>query len=584
MPVYAAREIYRFARLAGFSPDQATTMTAVALAESGGNSGAHNPHGEDSRGLWQINARAHPNLSGQDLYDPLANAKAAYQVSGGGKDISPWTTTHGGGGASYLNYKSEAQAAAAASGDPVGGVWTGTEGYGHPLAAGGGGSPLGGGSPVSSAYVAGDPLVTGAGGADPTHPAGGGPLQTFLDAAMGQNGDPYVWGAEASVSDANPDAFDCSELVQWAAGRAGAELPDGSWNQYLALEQQHATISVDQALHTPGALLFSFSSEPTAGAGRPSQAHVAISLGDGRTIEAASPETGVGIHQAGHRFQYAAVVPGVSAGPGIGAASLGAPTTGAPLALAGAGAGKDTDHDGLTDALEAKLGLSATNVDSDGDHISDGYEMMKLHTSSLRADSDGDGLVDSLELALKTNPLDPDSNKDGVLDGAEHRPGALQDSDHDGLTDALEKVLGSNPLSADSDGDGFTDGAEYHNSFDLTKATSNPLMSAANPAGAGTGLPGSTVAGVPGSAVPGGALPGTGLPGTALPGTALPGTGLPATLPGTALPAAGLPASTDPVSAMTSTDALTSAMAQHTTPLPEQDPTWGLGHDLGDSF
>jgi hypothetical protein len=38
-------------------------MTAIALAESGGNSRAHNPVGEDSRGLWQINARAHPGLA-----------------------------------------------------------------------------------------------------------------------------------------------------------------------------------------------------------------------------------------------------------------------------------------------------------------------------------------------------------------------------------------------------------------------------------------------------------------------------------------------------------------------------------------
>jgi prepilin-type processing-associated H-X9-DG protein len=35
--------------------DDAATMTAIALAESGGNTDAHNPHGEDSRGLWQIN-------------------------------------------------------------------------------------------------------------------------------------------------------------------------------------------------------------------------------------------------------------------------------------------------------------------------------------------------------------------------------------------------------------------------------------------------------------------------------------------------------------------------------------------------
>ena len=75
MADYSAREIYRFARLAGFSPDQSVTMTAIALAESGGDTNAHATHGEDSRGLWQINVQAHGDWVGnRNLYDPLENA------------------------------------------------------------------------------------------------------------------------------------------------------------------------------------------------------------------------------------------------------------------------------------------------------------------------------------------------------------------------------------------------------------------------------------------------------------------------------------------------------------------------------
>jgi cell wall-associated NlpC family hydrolase len=135
--------------------------------------------------------------------------------------------------------------------------------------------------------------------------------QTFVQSALAQAGDPYVWGASASPTDPNPTAFDCSELVRWAGKRAGVDLPDGSWLQYLSLKQQGATIPVAQALQTPGALLFSFSSEPVPGGGRPSHAHVAISLGDGRTIEARGRKYGVGSFDAGNRFQYAAVVPGL---------------------------------------------------------------------------------------------------------------------------------------------------------------------------------------------------------------------------------------------------------------------------------
>lgn len=136
-------------------------------------------------------------------------------------------------------------------------------------------------------------------------------VRTFLDEALRQAGDPYVWGAHTSPSDADPGAFDCSELVRWAAARAGVQVPDGSWLQYLDLKEKGALVPVEQALRTPGALLFSFSSEPEPGGGRPREAHVAISLGDGRTIEARGREYGVGVFEAGDRFEYGAVIPGL---------------------------------------------------------------------------------------------------------------------------------------------------------------------------------------------------------------------------------------------------------------------------------
>jgi len=140
-----------------------------------------------------------------------------------------------------------------------------------------------------------------------------GKTQTFVQSALAQAGDAYVWGSTASPTDPNPSAFDCSELVKWAAKRAGVDVPDGSWLQYLHFKQQGATIPVEQALRTPGALLFSFSHEPTPGGARPSQAHVAISLGDGRTIEARGKSYGVNTFDAGDRFEYGAVIPGLSA-------------------------------------------------------------------------------------------------------------------------------------------------------------------------------------------------------------------------------------------------------------------------------
>jgi cell wall-associated NlpC family hydrolase len=452
MAVYTAREIYRFARLAGFSPDQAVTMTAIALAESHGNSGAHNPHGEDSRGLWQINVAAHREFDRVNLYDPLENAKAAFAVSGRGADVSMWTTTHG-DNAKFLAYRTEAQAAARAAGDSGDlGVWTGTPGYGHPLPAGGGG---GGGGSGGGAAGLGMAPADGNGGAH----------ESFVQAALAQTGDRYVFGAEARLDDPNPAVFDCSELTQWAAHQAGVELPDGSWNQYLTLQQQGASLSVEEALHTRGALLFSFSSPPTGGGGRPSQAHVAISLGDGRTIEAMGTQYGVGSWSAKGRFNYAAVIPQLAT-----STPLGGPAQ--PIGFGEAlGPAIDTDSDGLIDALELTLRTDATLSDTDGDAISDGYEISQLHTDPTKADTDGDNVLDSMERALGLDPTNPDSDHDGRVDGFD----TSADSDLDGLSDALEALLGSNAQSIDSDGDGFTDSMEYQGRFNLADPSRNPL-------------------------------------------------------------------------------------------------------------
>ncbi|WP_239375896.1 NlpC/P60 family protein [Frankia sp. Cj5] len=480
MAIYNPAQIYGFARGAGFSPDQATTMTAVALAESGGNSDSHNSHGEDSRGLWQINLNAHPQWRDRDLYDPRVNARLAYDVSRQGRDVSAWTSTHHGTDAKYLDYKAHAQRAAIEAGDGPGlGVWTGTQGYGHRLAAGdntddsaggahgaahGTGHDAGYDSGHSFADAAGHTGVTGGTGAESEA------ARRFLDAALRQAGDHYVLGAEVNLDDPDPAAFDCSELTQWAAHQAGHDIPDGAWAQYSALRGEGMEIPVEQALRTPGALLFQFSDDAGRGPGEPASAHVAISLGDGRTIEARNPREGVGVfNDAGRWMTRAALVPGISAGTTAGGSPL-APGTaalaGSAATFGGGRGGTDSDADSLTDALEAQLGTDPAKVDSDDDGLSDAYEILRLHTSPLSADTDGDGIADSIELALGTNPGDPDTAHTGRLDGATG-DAATTDSDGDGLTDALERVLGSGPDNADTDGDGVADGAEYREHLNL---------------------------------------------------------------------------------------------------------------------
>ncbi len=99
------------AGLPGCSGGPLSTWVAVALAESGGNTYAHASVGEDSRGLWQINMRAHAGwVGGRNLYDPSTNAWAARQVCAG-QGLSAWTTYTSG---SYYRFLARGQAAAAA--------------------------------------------------------------------------------------------------------------------------------------------------------------------------------------------------------------------------------------------------------------------------------------------------------------------------------------------------------------------------------------------------------------------------------------------------------------------------------------
>lgn len=100
------------AGLAGCRGVPLSTWVAVALGESGGNTFAHATVGEDSRGLWQINMRAHAGWAGsRNLYDPATNAWAAKQVCDS-QGVMAWSAyTYG----RYSRFLGRGQAAAAAA-------------------------------------------------------------------------------------------------------------------------------------------------------------------------------------------------------------------------------------------------------------------------------------------------------------------------------------------------------------------------------------------------------------------------------------------------------------------------------------
>jgi cell wall-associated NlpC family hydrolase len=129
-------------------------------------------------------------------------------------------------------------------------------------------------------------------------------IEDFVAAALTQRGDPYVFGAEASFNDANPSAFDCSELVQWAAARAGVKFKDGAQNQRDECRRADTLIPVEEGFRTRGALLFRIDEGP-------GHDHVAISLGDGTTMEAKGRKYGVNVFPArDRRWTHAGIIPG----------------------------------------------------------------------------------------------------------------------------------------------------------------------------------------------------------------------------------------------------------------------------------
>lgn len=134
----------------------------------------------------------------------------------------------------------------------------------------------------------------------------------FVELLMTQRGTRYVLGAEASPANSNPSALDCSELVEWACDRLGVKpkMPDGAWYQYLHCKKYGKLIPVGSGISTQGALLFRvFGAAGSGGRGN----HVAVSRGNGWTIEARGRAYGTNTFSANNRgWTHAALVPGIN--------------------------------------------------------------------------------------------------------------------------------------------------------------------------------------------------------------------------------------------------------------------------------
>lgn len=115
------------------------------------------------------------------------------------------------------------------------------------------------------------------------------------------------------------------------------------------------------------------------------------------------------------------------------------------------------------------LNLARGDIDSDGDRIPDGVEMLALGTNTGLLDSDWDGLSDYEEFyRFVTDPNWPDTDNDDIPDGWEVINGlnpcngadAAGDTDDDDLSNIHEFWNGTDPNNPDTDGDHMPDGWE----------------------------------------------------------------------------------------------------------------------------
>jgi len=115
------REIIAAVRAAGFSGNSAIIMGAIVLAESGGNpsSRCYNMHGtcvpryvmgvtSVDRGIYQINNKAHRDVSDSCAVDIDCSGHAAYRIANHGRNFRPWSTY---GNRSYRKFMPRIQAA-----------------------------------------------------------------------------------------------------------------------------------------------------------------------------------------------------------------------------------------------------------------------------------------------------------------------------------------------------------------------------------------------------------------------------------------------------------------------------------------
>ncbi|HFQ94807.1 MAG TPA: hypothetical protein ENK32_12395, partial [Anaerolineae bacterium] len=170
---------------------------------------------------------------------------------------------------------------------------------------------------------------------------------------------------------------------------------------------------------------------------------------------------------------------------------------------------QDADGDGLISAAFGGPDPADNTPDTDGDGLSDFYELQQSATDPRLPDSDGDGLCDGQEVAFGTDPARADTDSDGLPDGDEvfHQDVCDGDNDSnttewvggwefvyafDGALPRRTRVVPS-PFAANPDGDAYSDSLEKVYGFNPLVPSSGGILNLHSEVGATIARPGTTI-------------------------------------------------------------------------------------------
>lgn len=119
--ILSVDDIVRYAYNAGYRGLELAAISAISLAESGGNTQAHNPGTaaipEDSWGPLQINLKAHPQYSIAQVTNPAEAFRIAY--SDFGSNLNAWSVYKNGASSRFLPQVAAAIARLFGAGPPA---------------------------------------------------------------------------------------------------------------------------------------------------------------------------------------------------------------------------------------------------------------------------------------------------------------------------------------------------------------------------------------------------------------------------------------------------------------------------------